>query len=69
MDCKIQVLLNQTEISGKEIDFILDNYPPQTPVSLLFEEENPGSLLFARQDDESREIEYALVTQSKEETL
>lgn len=64
----MQVLLNQQEIRGEEIDFILNNYPPQTPVSLLFEEENPGSLPFVRQEQD-REFEYALVTQSKGETL
>ncbi|XP_015896062.3 probable inactive ATP-dependent zinc metalloprotease FTSHI 1, chloroplastic isoform X1 [Ziziphus jujuba] len=64
----VKVLLNQQEIRGEEIDFILNNYPPQTPVSLLFEEENPGSLPFVRQEQD-REFEYALVTQSKGETL
>lgn len=64
----MQVLLEQKEISGEEIEFILDKYPPQTPISLLLEEDDPGSLPFVRRD-ESREIEYALVNQSKEETL
>lgn len=64
----VKVLLKQKEISGEEIEFILDKYPPQTPISLLLEEDDPGSLSFVRRD-ESREIEYALVNQSKEETL
>ncbi|PON69000.1 AAA-type ATPase [Trema orientale] len=64
----VKVLLDQKEISGEEIDFILNKYPPQTPITLLFEEENPGSLPFVR-EDESREIEYAFATQSIEGTL
>nr|QKY65102.1 AAA-type ATPase family protein [Passiflora contracta] len=40
----VKVLLNQKEINGTEIDYILNNYPPQTRLSLLLEEENPGSL-------------------------
>ncbi|PON31525.1 AAA-type ATPase [Parasponia andersonii] len=64
----VKVLLDQKEISGEEIDFILNKYPPQTPITLLFEEENPGSLPYVR-EDESREIEYAFATQSKEGTL
>ncbi|XP_050942773.1 probable inactive ATP-dependent zinc metalloprotease FTSHI 1, chloroplastic [Cucumis melo] len=39
-----QVLIFHEEIIGEEIDFILDNYPPQTPISVLFQEENPGRL-------------------------
>lgn len=63
-----QVLLEHKEISGEEIDFILNKYPPQTPVKLLFEEENPGSLQFMKQE-QKRELEYALLTQQKGETL
>lgn len=61
-----QVLLNQMEISGEEIDFILNNYPPQTPVSLLLEEENPGSLRFNK--EQGRELEYVLASNCKAET-
>ncbi|XP_021831786.1 LOW QUALITY PROTEIN: probable inactive ATP-dependent zinc metalloprotease FTSHI 1, chloroplastic [Prunus avium] len=64
----VKVLLERKEISGEEIDFILNKYPPQTPLKLLFEEENPGSLKFLKQEQE-RELEYALLTQSKGETL
>ncbi|KAF3448725.1 hypothetical protein FNV43_RR09438 [Rhamnella rubrinervis] len=64
----VKVLLNQQEIKGEEIDFILNNYPPQTPVSVLFEEENPGSLPFVTKEQE-RELEHALINQSKGETL
>ena len=63
----IQVLVDQKEISGKEIDFILNKYPSQTPISLLLEEENPGSLPFNKQEEE-QELEYALLTPSKGET-
>ncbi|KAL5538136.1 hypothetical protein UlMin_044214 [Ulmus minor] len=65
----VKVLLNQTEISGVEIDFILNKYPPQTPINLLFEEENPGSLPFFRKDSEEEGREYALLSQSNGETL
>lgn len=63
-----QVLLEHKEISGEEIDFILNKYPPQTPVKLLFEEANPGSLQFMKQE-QKRELEYALLNQQKGETL
>ncbi|KAF7828124.1 putative inactive ATP-dependent zinc metalloprotease FTSHI 1, chloroplastic [Senna tora] len=63
----IKVLLNQKEISGEEIDFILNKYPPHTPLHLLLEEENPGSLPFFK--EQVRDLEYALQTQSKEETV
>ncbi|CAL0313319.1 unnamed protein product [Lupinus luteus] len=62
----VKVLLNQTEISGEEIDIVLNNYPPQTPLHLLDEEEDPGSLPFIAEP--VRDLEYALQTQSKEET-
>lgn len=62
----VKVLLNQMEISGEEIDFILNNYPPQTPVSLLLEEENPGSLRFNK--EQGRELEYVLASNCKAET-
>ncbi|KAI6702025.1 hypothetical protein NL676_011161 [Syzygium grande] len=63
----VKVLLNQEEISGEEIDFILNKYPPQTPVSLILGEENPGSLPFFKR--ETSDLEYALVSQSKEQSL
>ncbi|XP_057966815.1 probable inactive ATP-dependent zinc metalloprotease FTSHI 1, chloroplastic isoform X2 [Malania oleifera] len=59
----VKVLLNQKEISGDEIDFILDKYPSDMPVSFLFQEENPGSLPLARQ---GRELEPALLLNSVE---
>ncbi|KAK3228122.1 hypothetical protein Dsin_007984 [Dipteronia sinensis] len=64
----VKVLLNKKEISGEEIDFILNNYPPQTPLSLLLEEENPGTLPFIKKE-QGNEFEYALVNHSKGETL
>ena len=63
----LQVLLNQMEISGEELDFILSKYPPETPLNILMEEENPGSLPFFKEP--TRDLEYALQTQSKEETM
>lgn len=68
----LQVLLNQKEISGEEIDFILNKYPPQTPLSLLLEEENPGSIPFTKQEEEEeeeRDVERVLLTHSTSETL
>ncbi|OMP02922.1 Peptidase M41 [Corchorus olitorius] len=64
----VKVLLTQKEISGEEIDFILDKYPPQTPLSLLLNEENPGSIPFIRQEQE-RDVEPVLLTQSTSETV
>lgn len=63
----VKVLVDQKEISGEEIDFILNKYPPQTPISLLLAEENPGSLPFIKQEEE-HDLEYALLTPSKGET-
>ncbi|THG18049.1 hypothetical protein TEA_019443 [Camellia sinensis var. sinensis] len=58
----VKVLLNQKEISGKEIDFILNSYPPHTPTSRILEEKDPGSLPFFKQEQESQELEYSLLT-------
>ncbi|KAE8055124.1 hypothetical protein FH972_011985 [Carpinus fangiana] len=63
----VKVLLDQKEISGEELDFILNKYPPQTPITRLLEEENPGSLPFVKQEKEY-DLEYALLTPSKGET-
>ncbi|CAH9089627.1 unnamed protein product [Cuscuta epithymum] len=59
----IKVLLKQKEISGDEIDFILSNYPPDTPASLLLEERDPGTLPLSHQEQEhANELEYSLLT-------
>lgn len=59
----VKVLLNQKEISGEEIDFILDSYPPHTPINLILEERDPGSLLFFRQKQkQDTELEYSLLS-------
>ncbi|VVB11889.1 unnamed protein product [Arabis nemorensis] len=42
----VKVLLSQKEMSGEAIDYILDHYPPQTPLNSLLQEQNPGSLPF-----------------------
>ncbi|CAL5214969.1 unnamed protein product [Lathyrus oleraceus] len=57
----IKVLLNQREMSGEEIDFILNKYPPQTPLHLL-EEECPSNLPFMK--EQAHDMEYAIRTQS-----
>ncbi|KAH1235761.1 putative inactive ATP-dependent zinc metalloprotease FTSHI 1, chloroplastic [Glycine max] len=62
----IKVLLDQKEISGEEIEFILNKYPPQTPIYLL-EEEYAGNLPFTR--EQVHDLEYALKIQSNEETM
>lgn len=59
----LQVLLDQRELTGEEIDFIIENYPPQTPTSLVLEETDPGSLPFFHQDEaETKELEYTMLT-------
>ncbi|XP_074317600.1 putative inactive ATP-dependent zinc metalloprotease FTSHI 1, chloroplastic [Silene latifolia] len=64
----VKVLLNQKEISGAEIDYILDNYPAETPVSLLLEEEHPSSLpLFS--EGRGRKLEHALATSTSGEMV
>ncbi|KAL8536384.1 hypothetical protein ACS0TY_011848 [Phlomoides rotata] len=59
----VKVLLDQKDVSGNEIDFILDHYPPQTPTSLVLEERNPGSLpFFEQKQPEGKELEeYTLL--------
>ncbi|ONK69171.1 uncharacterized protein A4U43_C05F20080 [Asparagus officinalis] len=48
----VKVLLDSKEISGDQIEFILNNYPPETPVKLVLDEKNPGSLpLFKLEED------------------
>ncbi|XP_045822770.1 probable inactive ATP-dependent zinc metalloprotease FTSHI 1, chloroplastic [Trifolium pratense] len=61
----IKVLLNQREVSGEEIDFILNKYPPQTPLHLL-EKEIPGNLPLMK--EQRHDLEYTIQTQTKEET-
>lgn len=47
-----QVLLDRKEISGDHIEFILDNYPAETPVDLVLEERDPGTLPFFEREGE-----------------
>lgn len=60
----IKVLLDQKEISGEEIDFILNSYPQHTPISLVLEEKDPGSLPFFREKEErdNYELEESLLS-------
>lgn len=51
------MILDQKEISGEEIDFILNSYPQHTPVSLVLEEKDPGSLPFFREKEERDDYE------------
>ncbi|KAG6471304.1 probable inactive ATP-dependent zinc metalloprotease FTSHI 1, chloroplastic [Zingiber officinale] len=42
----VKVLLDNKEIRGNQIEFILDSYPIETPVKVVLAENNPGSLPF-----------------------
>ncbi|KAD5802685.1 hypothetical protein E3N88_14045 [Mikania micrantha] len=60
----IKVLLRQMEMTGNEIDYILDKYPPNTPTSRLLEEGDPGSLEFFKQTQgQDLELEYSILNQ------
>ncbi|GER41528.1 ATP-dependent zinc metalloprotease FtsH [Striga asiatica] len=59
----VKVLLDRKEISGYDIDYILDKYPPQTPTSTVLEERNPGSLpIFEQEQTQGDELGYSLLT-------
>ncbi|CAA7037394.1 unnamed protein product [Microthlaspi erraticum] len=60
----VKVLLNQKEISGEAIDFILDHYPPQTPLNSLLQEQNPGSLPFVPEHLRRESGEFVLLNHS-----
>uniref|UniRef100_M4DB87 SUN domain-containing protein n=1 Tax=Brassica campestris TaxID=3711 RepID=M4DB87_BRACM len=60
----VKVLLNQKEISGEAIDFILDNYPPETRLDSLLQEQNPGSLPFVPEHLRRESDEFVLVNHS-----
>ncbi|KAD2394491.1 hypothetical protein E3N88_41468 [Mikania micrantha] len=58
----IKVLLRQMEMTGDEIDYILDKYPPNTPTSRLLEEGDPGSLEFFKQTQgQDLELDQAFI--------
>ncbi|KAL1803010.1 hypothetical protein ACET3Z_031657 [Daucus carota] len=59
----VKVLLNQKEITGEEINFIIKNYPPHTPTSLILEERDPGGLPFRQSQEEESEVEYSMLPQ------
>lgn len=59
----VKVLLNQKEISGTEIDYIISNYPANTPASLILQEGDPGSLpLYMQSKEQGKELEYSLLS-------
>ncbi|XP_077212557.1 ftsH extracellular protease family [Tasmannia lanceolata] len=62
----VQVLLDKNEISGNHIELILDRYPAETPVNLVLEEENPGSLPLFK-EEHGRDLVLSSLTLSKEE--
>ena len=47
-----QVLLDSKEISGDQVEFILNSYPAETPVKPNLEEKSPGSLSLFRLNEE-----------------
>ncbi|KAF5774722.1 putative peptidase M41, AAA+ ATPase domain, ATPase, AAA-type, core [Helianthus annuus] len=60
----VKVLLRQMEMTGDEIDYILEKYPPNTPTSRLLEEGDPGSLSFFKQKQgQDVELEYSILNQ------
>ncbi|CAN6470829.1 unnamed protein product [Victoria cruziana] len=63
----VQVLLERREISGEEIEYILDTYPADTPVDRVLNEENPGSLPFSH--EKVRKFAFSSVPSSEEESL
>ncbi|XP_078429108.1 ftsH extracellular protease family isoform X2 [Wolffia australiana] len=48
----VKVLLDRKEISGDHIEFILDNYPENTPVEHVLHESDPGRLPSLGRDSE-----------------
>uniref|UniRef100_A0A1J3D189 ATP-dependent zinc metalloprotease FtsH n=1 Tax=Noccaea caerulescens TaxID=107243 RepID=A0A1J3D189_NOCCA len=60
----VKVLLNQKEISGEAIDFILDHYPPQTPLNSLLQEQNPASLPFVPEHLRRESGDFVLLNHS-----
>ncbi|XP_058095909.1 probable inactive ATP-dependent zinc metalloprotease FTSHI 1, chloroplastic isoform X2 [Magnolia sinica] len=63
---RLQVLLDRKEISGNQIKFILDSYPAETPVNLVLQEENPGSLSFLEAVEQRHNLAFSF-NASKEE--
>ncbi|PKA45740.1 ATP-dependent zinc metalloprotease FtsH [Apostasia shenzhenica] len=60
----VKVLLDNKEISGDHIEFIINNYPSEASVKLVLEEKNPGSLPFF---DANKDHNLVLTTQLLEE--
>ncbi|XP_043718188.1 probable inactive ATP-dependent zinc metalloprotease FTSHI 1, chloroplastic [Telopea speciosissima] len=61
----VKVLLDQKEISGEQIEYILNKYPAETPLSLLLEE-NPGTLPFS-EVERGHGLELSILVTSKAE--
>ncbi|KAJ8436544.1 hypothetical protein Cgig2_031485 [Carnegiea gigantea] len=59
----VKVLLNQKEMSGAEIDRILDKYPAETPMTVLLDEECPDSLP-SYGEERGQELEHVFSTTS-----
>lgn len=59
----VKVLLNQKEMSGAEIDRILDKYPAETPITVLLDEECPDSLP-SYSEERGQELEHVFSTTS-----
>ncbi|KAL5989372.1 putative inactive ATP-dependent zinc metalloprotease FTSHI 1, chloroplastic [Asimina triloba] len=63
----VQVLLERKEISGHQIDYIIDRYPADTPVALVLEEENPGNMSFPDEAEQARGLTFLPGGASKED--
>ncbi|CAH2078121.1 unnamed protein product [Thlaspi arvense] len=62
----VKVLLKEKEISGEALDFILDHYPPQTPLDSLLQEQNPGSLPFVPEHLRRESGDFVLLNHSSD---
>eukprot|EP00268_Persea_americana_P045699 TRINITY_DN4673_c2_g1_i5.p1 TRINITY_DN4673_c2_g1~~TRINITY_DN4673_c2_g1_i5.p1 ORF type:complete len:205 (-),score=36.85 TRINITY_DN4673_c2_g1_i5:586-1200(-) len=63
----VRVLIDRKEINGDQIEYILNNYPSGTPVNLVLEEENPGSLPLL-EAELGRDLVLTSYASSEEET-
>ncbi|KAG6473042.1 hypothetical protein ZIOFF_066949 [Zingiber officinale] len=52
----VKVLLDNKEIRGNQIEFILDSYPIETPVKVVLAENNPGSLPFFEEHGDNKAL-------------
>lgn len=73
----VYVIMEMREITGDDLDVIIDQYPADTPVALVEEEDNPGSLpprvgvqqMLPLEASESSTISWKKKTSHEEEKL